>query len=109
MTVTADKNPSYSTDPGRNTTDKVFLLSITEANKYFGSDDARQCAGTAYCYAQGAYKNDKNGNCWWWLRSPGFHSFCAAIVGNDGDIDNGPGVNIDISAVRPALWINLDS
>ncbi|HQC54912.1 MAG TPA: DUF6273 domain-containing protein, partial [Clostridia bacterium] len=52
-TVTADKNPSYSTSPGNNTTDKVFLLSITEVNKYFSSDSARQCQGTAYCYAQG--------------------------------------------------------
>ncbi|MBR5347590.1 MAG: serine/threonine protein kinase, partial [Deltaproteobacteria bacterium] len=72
-TVTADQNPSYNTSPGNNTTDKVFLLSITEVNRYFSSDSARQCRGTAYCYARGAYKAD-NGNCWWWLRSPGHYS-----------------------------------
>ena len=49
-TVTADKNPSYSTSPGNNTTDKVFLLSITEVNQYFSSNSARECQGTAYCY-----------------------------------------------------------
>ena len=38
VTVSADKNPSYSTSPGNNTTDKVFLLSITEVNKYFSSE-----------------------------------------------------------------------
>ena len=46
-TVTADKNPTYDTSPGENTTDKVFLLSITEVTKYDKSDSARQCIGTA--------------------------------------------------------------
>ncbi|MCR5689552.1 MAG: DUF6273 domain-containing protein, partial [Clostridiales bacterium] len=108
-TVTADKNPSYSTSPGNNTTDKVFLLSITEVNKYFSSDSARQCQGTAYCYAQGAYK-DSNGNCWWWLRSPGNGSGSAADVSNDGSVrNNGRSVGHDNYAVRPALWIDLGS
>ncbi len=108
-TVTADKNPSYSTSPGNNTTDKVFLLSISEANRYFSSDSARQCRGTAYCYARGAYKGG-NGNCWWWLRSPGNISSSAAYVYNDGSVlDGGINVNSDNRAVRPALWINLGS
>ena len=108
-TVSADNNPSYSTSPGNNTTDKVFLLSITEAEKYFSSDSARQCQGTAYCYAKGAYKAS-NGNCWWWLRSPGFGSGLAAIVHRDGSVrDVGNSVDYDYDAVRPALWINLGS
>ena len=45
--VTADKNPNYSTDPGKNTTDKVFLLSIIEAEKYFTLDNDRMCVPTA--------------------------------------------------------------
>jgi len=103
-TVTADKNPSYSTSPGNNTTDKVFLLSITEVYKYFSSESARQCQGTAYCYAQGAYKAS-NGNCWWWLRSPGNNSNNAANVNNDGSVNNnGNNVNNDNDAVRPALF-----
>ena len=107
-TVTADKNPSYSTSPGNNTTDKVFLLSITEVNKYFSSDSARQCQGTAYCYAQGAYK--AAGNCWWWLRSPGGNSDLAADVHYDGSVyDYGYDVYSSFDAVRPALWINLGS
>jgi len=100
---------SYSTSPGNNTTDKVFLLSITEANKYFSSDSARQCQGTAYCYAQGAYKCG-NGNCCWWLRSPGDRSDLAAVVRDSGSVySHGGDVNHDIFAVRPALWINLGS
>ena len=108
-TVTADKNPSYNTSPGNNTTDKVFLLSITEVYKYFSSNSARQCKGTDYCYAQGAYKGN-NGNCWWWLRSPGYNSNYAAFVLYDGSvIDYGLGVDDVSDAVRPALWINLGS
>ena len=108
-TVTADKNPSYSTSPGNDTTDKVFLLSITEVYKYFSSNSARQCKGTDYCYAQGAYKGN-NGNCWWWLRSPGYNSNYAAFVLYDGSvIDYGLGVDDVSDAVRPALWINLGS
>ena len=108
VTVSADKNPSYSTSPGNNTTDKVFLLSITEVNKYFSSDSARQCRGTAYCYAQGAYKAG-NGNCWWWLRSPGYGQVYAANVGSGGDVDEfGHRVDRGGAAVRPALWITID-
>ena len=109
-TVTADKNPSYNTSPGNNTTDKVFLLSITEVNKYFSSNGgARQCQGTAYCYAQGAFKAS-NGNCLWWLRSPGYFSDYAAYVFHDGSVyDRGSSVDYDGRAVRPALWIDLGS
>lgn len=109
VSVSADRNPSYSTNPGNSTTDQVFLLSITEAEKYFSSDSARQCQGTAYCYAQGAYKAS-NGNCWWWVRSPGYNSSHAAYVNYFGSVDhNGCNVNYDNYAVRPALWINLGS
>ena len=109
VTVDADKNPSWSTSPGNSTTDQVFLLSITEVNKYFSSNSARQCQGTAYCYAQGVFGADK-GNCWWWLRSPGFYQNYAAYVFNDGDVNEyGNCVNYDRIAVRPALWIDLGS
>lgn len=107
VTVSADKNPDYSTNPGNATQDQVFLLSITEVNKYFSSDSARQCKPTDYAVANGAWGS---GNCWWWLRSPGRDQITAAYVGADGDVDvYGISVNIDDIAVRPALWIDLNS
>ncbi len=109
VTVSADKNSNYGTSSGNSTQDKVFLLSIAEANKYFAGASARQCKGTAYCYAKGAYKGS-NGNCWWWLRSPGGDSYHAASVINDGSVyDYGYTVNYENRTVRPALWINLGS
>ena len=119
--VSADKNPEYSTDPGNATTDKVFLLSINEVNRYFDGDEARKCVPTAYAIANGAYTSNsetKGGaaTCWWCLRSPGYDQRYAADVTHDGSVDYGGSVNYygyfvsyDNAGVRPALWINLDS
>ena len=108
VTVSADKNPEYSTNPGNSTSDQVFLLSINEVNKYFASNSARACQATKYAYDQGAYKAD-NGNCWWWLRSPGCISSYAAYVYYDGSVSAGGSyVSRSSYAVRPALWINLE-
>ena len=115
-TVSADKNPEYNTNPGNATTDKVFLLSINEVEKYFNSDEARKCAPTAYAKAQGAYTSDiyktasGAATCWWWLRSPGYTQSYAATVLIVGSVNcNGHNVIYANDAVRPALWINLDS
>lgn len=91
-----------------NTKDRVFLLSIAEAQKYFGSDSVRQCQGTVYCFAQSAYKAG-NGDCDWWLRSSNRSGY-TAYVDDDGRIyENGTPVDNDNIAVRPALWIDLGS
>ena len=110
VTVSADENPSYSTNPGNATQDQVFLLSITEAYKYFSSDSARQCKPTEYAVAGGAYVNSSNGNCRWWLRSPGDDQSDAAFVLGGGYVyEDGDDVLSDFDAVRPALWIDLNS
>jgi hypothetical protein len=110
--ATADKNPYYSTSLGEDTEDKLFLLSITEVEKYLGTDEARKCVPTDYAIARGAYTNsnytlDGKATCWWWLRSPGYGS-SAAYVKYVGSVCN-PGVDVNCSSmvVRPALWIDL--
>ena len=114
VTVSADKNPKYNTEPGNATQDQVFLLSIPEISKFFSDDSMKQCRGTPYCYAQGAFKDAQNGNCWWWLRSPGCASNCAVCVTDDGgiftlgcDVDGKSLSKEGSPAVRPALWIEL--
>ena len=107
VTVTADENPEYKTDPGKNTKDKVFLLSINEAEKYFSSDEARICFSSEYTKSRGVYTNDR-GACWWWLRSPGNVSYYAASVGNVGSVYNrGNYVLCDNGSVRPAVVLRL--
>ena len=100
-----------TTTESADTKDRVFLLSRDEAWEYFSLDSTRQCQGTAYCYAQGAYKTG-NGNCNWWLRSPVYSGRTAYVY--DGSLKNYYGehscyVDNDDIAVRPALWIDLGS
>ena len=113
-TVTADRNPRYRTYPGNDTTDKIFLLSIDEANEYLNSDAERMCAPTAYAKEQGAstsgkIKVDGDASCRWWLRSPGHNQHTAAGVYGGGVLGGGYDVNYDYVCVRPAFWINLES
>ena len=111
--VSADKNPSYSTNPGNATKDSVFLLSIAEADKYFASDEARMCALTDYAIQQGAgrsvsYTVDGRPACWWWLRSPGSSSSCAALVSYGGSFSvGGDYFYYSGGAVRPCIRIQL--
>ena len=114
VTVSADKNPRFDTDPGNATQDQVFLLSIVEAEKYFASDEARMCIPTEYAISNGVstsdeYTKDGKATCWWWLRSPGCSELYAARVCDDGDVDwFGGGVGGYDRAVRPAMWITID-
>ena len=84
------------------------LLSVDEANKYFMSDSDRICKPTQQAVNNGAYKNEENGACAWWLCSPGDFSYDVAYVYADGDaLSGGAGVAFAGGAVRPALWVNL--
>ena len=115
-TVTTAANPIYSTSSGNDTTDKVFLLSIPEANTYFVSPEERTCKPTDYAKEKGAWTNNPSdvwtnvtrGACWWWLRSPGYDSVRVANVYGGGDISNGGNsVNDTGGCVRPAMWIEI--
>ena len=97
--VTADKNPKSSTNPGNATEDKIYLLSISEAEKYFKSNDAMKC-----------YKSNKNDAVWWWLRSPGNGSRAASSVGSSGQLYYfGTYVDYGDFEVRPVMWISFES
>ena len=115
VVVTADANPDYSTNPGSDTKDKIFLLSIDEVESYFSSDSDRMCAPTQYAINQGVrdsdeYRVDCKAACYWWLRSPGDDSNNAASVSSSGNVaSSGNDVDSSYNGVRPALWINLES
>ncbi len=111
----------YGTYGGEGTTDRVFLLSeadvcgATATTHGFVADggvcdEARRCEASDYARAMGAYRSDfgnSEGNCWWWLRSPGDGQINAAGVCLDGHVYRyGLSVRSGGAAVRPAL--NLD-
>lgn len=89
--------------------EKVFVLSIAETEKYFPDKQLRLCLPTAYAIKQGALRDNKNGNCWWWLRSSGIDDSDAANVNNNGEIDyDGLPVDCDMYSVRPAIWVTFN-
>lgn len=102
----ADKNPRFDTDPGNATTDRLFLLSVPEVEKYFPSDDAKDCRAigsvSSYNYVG------------WWLRTPGYDQSSAMYVGAVFNKIDYIGVDADDNiiglpiCVRPAMWISLE-
>ena len=114
LPVQNSNNMAYYTYGGIDTTDRIFLLSIDEANRYFRSAQVRICYSTEYAKEKGASSNsflagagDPNTN--WWLRSPGGYQNCAACVDSEGYV-NLFGFFSDYvrCGVRPAMWIDIE-
>ena len=107
--VSNEDNPWYHTPGGNDTEDWVFLLSIREVKEYLPSNLYRRRASTPFTRKQGVNEGN-DGNCLWWLRTPGYGPYDAAYVNNVGDIEIcGCGVDYSGNAVCPALWIDLES
>ncbi|MCR4784315.1 MAG: DUF6273 domain-containing protein [bacterium] len=98
------KAVNISNNAGPDTKDRIFLLSIDEAEKFFANNDDRICKPTGYARKNGA--RVLKGNAWWWLRSRGNNSNNAAFVGNCGAI-NKAGFNalLKDGYVRPTLQL----
>lgn len=111
----ADPNPSYSTSGGSNTTDKIFLLSIAQANNssYFADNDSRKATNTAFVYGGGQTGTSSmyvGAADYWWLRSRGyFDDYAANVLSNGGVSKYGYIVYYGNYAVRPAFNLNLTS
>lgn len=102
--VVNNNNIYNGTTDGKNTSDKIFLLSESEVYHTdtaagYGfvkdnetDDEAKISRCSTYAYAMGtlrSYSTDAeytkyNGNVWWWLRSPGDSSDNAAVVAHFG-------------------------
>lgn len=106
-TVPAEKNPDHDVDPGNAAQDSIFLLSISEAEKYLPTADDRKCAVTDYGTEQGVW-TDEEGYCSWWLRNPGQSASNAANVLCSGNFDTeGSYVVYADIGVRPAMWLEI--
>ena len=100
-------NPEHGMPGCGETRDYVFCLSINEANDLLSSAGAMGCRPTLYAKSRNAYAGE-NGNCYYWLRSPGNQYNCAAGVHSYGTVGyDGDYVYHDYVAVRPALRIKL--
>ena len=119
-------NLEYGTEGGNNTTDKIFLLSEQEvygtkagsygfAEAYGTNDEARRRKSSTYAKAKGVWSNygegaGYDGNCYWWLRTPGDNTNRTMLVDYRGYVDRyGDSVINDDNGVCPALNLNLSS
>ena len=95
--------------------DKVFLLSVDEAENanYFKEDVNRRVKSSTYAKAMGVSADIRgDGECNWWLRSPGgSHGGINGVawVDNTGSVYDDIFSRINMLGVRPALRINLNS
>lgn len=98
-------NIEFGTAGGAATRDKVYLLSISEAEQLFPTFTQRKAQGTHSAYLD--LYTDENDYCCWWLRTPGAHLTSAAGVGTDGMIvSNGYNAYLnDQLGVRPVIVI----
>jgi hypothetical protein len=101
-TIENKSNSQYGVAGGNDTTDKVFLLSLSEAENYLGS-------GIELLRGIEASTGASN---WWHLRSPGEATDVAASVNSIGLIDYhgvAGGVTDPTGGVRPAMWITAQA
>ena len=127
------QNPGYESggfvvSGGNDTTDKVFILSPDEAEKYLPTEASRRCYPTEYAESNGAYigwsyyeddskadsdsgnSDDDKERCIWWLRAPGPIGHYAAACETWGEIDRwGEYVAKEGFAVRPAVWVSVSA
>ena len=101
--------------------DRVFLLNIPEAEKYFPDDESRKCLPTRYAIDFGAYQSSIGRTCYWWLRTtvlfteeelngtPGETAVRAACVGTSGRIvEVGHSMFNRNYCVRPVIWVDTE-
>ncbi len=116
----ANSQGYYNTYGGKNTYDKLYLLSYKEtvngsygfSTDYGTYDWARRAKFTPFAKARGAYVNTDSeyaGNGWWWLRSPGYTAYSAAGVTTYGYAGDYYNVYRSDECVRPALHISPSS
>ena len=118
VTLTNSDNTKYGTTGGKNTDDKIFVLSLDEAKRFnsmtqkdngFYMSANSICKVTAYAKSKKAAVSSARAskdNCWYWLRTPGMTSDYAVTIDTDGYAgDGGLAVTRKDIAVRPVMWI----
>ena len=105
-----DDNPEHGTKGCGITFDKIFCLSIDEAEKYLPIKEVRKAWATPYAKSKGAFISDYRNrhSCCWYLRSPGGTRKFAADIEDDGSISHyGFHVDIHWCCIRPAIRIRI--
>ena len=120
--VAGNDNPRFGTEGGKDTKDKLFLLSLEEVHEYFLFEtwDDEKWTGTSraldtkplgsagmenYLTWEGESPGSIDNSSSWWLRTPGsIDNRYACIVDAGGSIRQTQTVN-EMYGVRPVMWI----
>lgn len=126
---TAD-NPWYASCGGRDTVDRVFLLSLDEVVRLYFGDSSRLLdnpkKNQRYWFDRKDENNIKrralfiNSPWWWWTRTPGKNNKVSVYIHGDGNIGiQGNGISktsfntlhhmtkSNEGGVRPAIWVKI--
>lgn len=90
------------------TTDKITLLSVEEAEKYFPTNELRTAKPTEYARSLSANINKTNGNAFWWLRTQGWDASKASCVTGEGSIGGYAYVSEGSNTIRPVIWVRIN-
>ena len=116
--IEADKNPETETPAGKETTDKVFLLSTEDLERYWEDSQGHHfpfrwlAHATDYAAARGlpvvkSVTDDPEPSGGWWLRTPGGSEDLASFVDPYANINSTGYLVSDAFGVRPAVWVSL--
>nr|MCR5201804.1 DUF6273 domain-containing protein [Lachnospiraceae bacterium] len=115
VTLKNPDNKILGTKGGPDTQDRVFCLSMDEAETYFKDDNDRVAKPTDYAISRAkedklkSFLDDKTGGGKYWLRTPGSGQYYAALVRGSGNADFSGNYVVSASGgIRPALWLRLD-
>ena len=114
-------NAQFNIPGSGRTTDKVFLLSVEEVERYLPHKSDRYGKAiqlyanahpdfviTADSVDNNIYTKSMIGNCNYWLRSPGSQNNCACMINFTGEIAQYGIVNGKIP-IRPAMYISIEN
>ena len=104
--MTSTVGPDGNAELEYETSDRVYLLGVSEVQAYFTSFEDRMCKPTEYARAQGVGIGSASDYCDWWLRSRGQFTYSASVVEREGFIfEDGRSVDASTIGVRPVIWI----
>lgn len=104
-----EDNPKNGTTGGKETEDKIFILSESEVEYYMEDKEDRFCLATKYAEKRGVCTSeDYDDGGWWTLRTPGVNrNYVCYISGGGGIHTDGLDVNSGKLGVRPAMWLDI--
>ncbi|MBP3542098.1 MAG: hypothetical protein J6K72_09860 [Clostridia bacterium] len=111
LTTVDNHNPHGMKGGGDDTYDKIYFLSRVECLKYMPEMEDRIAYPTQHAIATGCEVNEKNGACYWWLRTPGDRNVDIQGVRPTGKIAHYGKQDVwwKTNTVRPCMWVHLEA